>query len=80
MAAPRLSNWLVAKRSGGGLTRGRRYKRAVLRINGVRVAEGFEAEREGLVRVVDDSGEDYLHPKDLFRPATAADLRTKRRR
>ena len=25
-----------------------------------------EAEREGLLRVVDESGEDYLFPQDLF--------------
>ena len=25
------------------------------------------AEREGLVRIVDESGEDYLYPKPLFR-------------
>jgi hypothetical protein len=26
------------------------------------------AEKHGLVRVVDESGEDYLYPKALFRP------------
>ncbi len=27
-----------------------------------------DADREGLLRVVDESGEDYLYPRDLFRP------------
>lgn len=27
-----------------------------------------EAEKHGLLRVVDESGEDYLFPKGLFRP------------
>lgn len=27
-----------------------------------------QAEKRGLVRVVDESGEDYLYPKTLFRP------------
>jgi hypothetical protein len=27
-----------------------------------------EAEQHGLLRVVDESGEDYLYPKALFRP------------
>lgn len=27
-----------------------------------------EADRHGLVRVFDESGEDYLYPKKLFRP------------
>jgi hypothetical protein len=27
-----------------------------------------EAERHGLLRIVDESGEDYLYPKTLFRP------------
>lgn len=26
------------------------------------------AEKHGLIRVIDESGEDYLFPKDLFRP------------
>ncbi len=26
------------------------------------------AEKRGLIRVVDESGEDYLYPKTLFRP------------
>jgi hypothetical protein len=26
------------------------------------------AEKKGLLRVVDESGEDYLYPKNLFRP------------
>ena len=27
-----------------------------------------DAERHGLVRIVDESGDDYLYPKALFRP------------
>jgi hypothetical protein len=27
-----------------------------------------DAEKRGLVRVVDESGDDYLYPKNLFRP------------
>ncbi len=27
-----------------------------------------DAERHGLMRVVDESGEDYLYPKSFFRP------------
>ena len=27
-----------------------------------------EAEKHGLVRIVDESGDDYLYPKALFRP------------
>jgi hypothetical protein len=26
------------------------------------------AEKHGLVRIVDESGDDYLYPKELFRP------------
>jgi len=26
------------------------------------------AEKHGLLRVIDESGEDYLYPKDFFRP------------
>lgn len=26
------------------------------------------AEKSGLIRVIDESGEDYLYPKSLFRP------------
>jgi hypothetical protein len=28
------------------------------------------AEKHGLIRIVDESGEDYLYPKKLFRPIT----------
>lgn len=28
----------------------------------------LEAERHGLLRIIDESGEDYLYAKDLFRP------------
>jgi hypothetical protein len=28
------------------------------------------AEKEGLMRVIDESGEDYLYPKSLFRAIT----------
>ena len=31
------------------------------------------AEQHGLLRVVDDSGEDYLYPKTLFVPAQSMD-------
>ena len=31
------------------------------------------AARHGLIRVVDDSGEDYLYPKDLFVPVEYVD-------
>jgi len=31
-----------------------------------RVLQDRGAERRGLLRVVDESGEDYLYPKDLF--------------
>lgn len=27
-----------------------------------------DAERQGLLRVVDESGDDYLYPKNFFRP------------
>lgn len=27
-----------------------------------------EAEQQGLLRIIDESGEDYLYPKTLFRP------------
>jgi len=27
-----------------------------------------EAEKHGLLRIVDESGDDYLYPKTLFRP------------
>ena len=34
----------------------------------------------GLVRVVDETGEDYLYPREMFEPATSADAaRTSRR-
>jgi len=29
-----------------------------------------EANEHGLFRVIDDSGEDYLYPEDLFEPVT----------
>ncbi len=32
------------------------------------VLEDQAAERRGYLRVVDESGEDYLYPKDLFAP------------
>ncbi len=27
-----------------------------------------KAEKHGLMRIIDESGEDYLYPKDFFRP------------
>ena len=30
------------------------------------VREDTEAEREGMVRVIDESGEDYLYARDIF--------------
>ena len=32
------------------------------------VVPDAEAEAEGLIRIIDESGEDYLYPADLFRP------------
>ncbi len=29
-----------------------------------------QAQKQGLVRIVDESGEDYLYPQTLFRPIT----------
>jgi hypothetical protein len=31
-----------------------------------------EAAREGYIRVVDESGEDYIYPSDLFAPVRCA--------
>jgi hypothetical protein len=31
------------------------------------------AEKQGLTRVIDESGEDYLYPKTLFRPIALPD-------
>ena len=36
------------------------------------VLEDEKAEEKGYIRVVDESGEDYLHPKSLFHVAEAA--------
>ena len=35
-----------------------------------------EAERRGLVRVVDESGEDYLYPRDFFVPVEIPEAAT----
>jgi len=35
-----------------------------------RILPDGEAERNGLVRIIDESGEDYLYPKQLFAVAT----------
>lgn len=32
-----------------------------------------DAEREGLVRVVDESGEDYLYPSTMFEPVSVSE-------
>ena len=32
-----------------------------------------EAEREGLIRVVDESGEDYLYPAAMFEPISVSE-------
>ena len=32
-----------------------------------------EAEKSGLLRVIDESGEDYLYPKSSFSPITLSD-------
>jgi len=32
-----------------------------------------EAAGHGLVRVIDESGEDYLYPKEMFEPVAVAD-------
>ena len=37
-----------------------------------------EAEKDGLIRVVDESGEDYLYPKARFRSADALSPATKK--
>jgi hypothetical protein len=44
--------------------RGYRVSLVVRRL--YRVIHDSEAERRGLLRVVDESGEDYLYPKKLF--------------
>jgi len=36
-----------------------------------------EAEREDLLRVVDESGEDYLYPKAMFQPVQGPDRAAK---
>lgn len=36
-----------------------------------------EAEREGLVRVVDESGEDYLYPAAMFEPISVSERAVK---
>jgi hypothetical protein len=37
-----------------------------------------DAERHGLIRVIDESGEDYLYPKARFRSADALSPATKK--
>ena len=37
------------------------------------VLEDEQAERHGLLRVVDESGEDYLYPRALFTPIDVSD-------
>lgn len=32
-----------------------------------------DAEKHGLLRIIDESGEDYLYPKDSFSPITLPD-------
>ncbi len=44
--------------------RGYRVSLVVRRL--YRIVHDKEAERRGLLRVVDESGEDYLYPKKLF--------------
>jgi len=34
------------------------------------VRQDAAAEKRGMLRVVDESGDDYLYPKDFFRPIT----------
>lgn len=36
-----------------------------------------DAEREGLVRVVDESGEDYLYPATMFEPVSVSERAVK---
>lgn len=36
-----------------------------------------EAEREGLLRVVDEPGEDYLYPAAMFEPVTVSERAVK---
>lgn len=36
-----------------------------------------EAEREGLLRVVDESGEDYLYPAAMFEPVSVSERAVK---
>lgn len=36
-----------------------------------------DAEREGLLRVVDESGEDYLYPATMFEPVSVSDRAVK---
>jgi hypothetical protein len=38
-----------------------------------RLLPDSEAEREGLIRVVDESGEDYLYPAAMFEPISVSE-------
>jgi hypothetical protein len=42
-----------------------------------RLLPDAEAEREGLVRVVDESGEDYLYPTAMFEPISVPERAVK---
>ena len=43
-----------------------------------RILPDGEAERNGLVRIIDESGEDYLYPKKLFVAIDLSSALTKR--
>lgn len=42
-----------------------------------RSVQDLDAENEGLVRVIDESGEDYLYPATMFEPITVPDRAAK---
>ena len=58
------------------VNRGYRASLVVRRL--YRVVPDREAERRGLVRIVDESGEDYLYPKKLFAAVDLPSALTKR--
>jgi hypothetical protein len=66
MNDPRNREFVVCVRNTG-------YKASLLVRRIYRRFPDAEAERRGLLRVVDESGEDYLFPKKLFEPISVPD-------
>jgi hypothetical protein len=61
MSPPTLTNFVLCVKDGG-------YPESLEVRSIYRVVPDEDAIEHGLIRVIDESGEDYLYPKDLFVP------------